>query len=85
MKALYNIYRKKKYRYRIVRVVYRKRVTDDKLELLQDERKAKKRPDYKQLADEDASEEDEEILKDVWLEGEAAEKDRKEEEAEEKA
>lgn len=40
--------------------------------LLEDERKARKRPDYAELADEDASEEDEEILKEVFLEGETA-------------
>ncbi len=39
----------------------------DDYELITDEKKAMDRPDYAQLADEDAEEEDEEIMKEVWL------------------
>lgn len=57
---MWNIYQKKSYRYRKVRVVTRLREQeDDDFRLIEDERKAKKRPDYAELADEDASEEDE--------------------------
>lgn len=77
VRAMYSRYRQLLKRYRRVGVKRRVKEVFDDYELITDERKARRRPDYAELADEDAEEEEDEILKDVWLYDEEAErKDR---------
>jgi hypothetical protein len=53
-------------RYEAYRVKHRVRVPEKYFRMIEDEREAKKMPEYADLLDEDAPEEDEEIVKDVW-------------------
>lgn len=53
-------------RYEAYRIKRRVRVENPDLRMIMDERKAKNMPEYADLVDEDAFEEDEEIVKDVW-------------------
>lgn len=65
-KAIYSKYHRHYKRYRVVRVRQRVKVEEQYFRMIEDERKAKSMPEYKDLLDEDAPEEDEEIVKDVW-------------------
>ena len=86
VRALYSRYKQLVNRYKRVGVIRRPpKEKNDNYEYITDERKVKNRPNYADMADEDAQEEDEEIVKEVWLDQAGEKKDDEEEAAAEAA